>query len=300
MKVKIKLLKQLPYIAFLLPGMIAVFIYSYIPMAGIAIAFQKFIPAKGLFGSEWIGLDNLLFSINLPDFWQVIWNTLYISSMKIVAGLFFAILVSLLLNEISKRKFKRTLQTVIYLPHFLSWVILGGILIDILSPSTGIINSFIKLLGLKPIFFLGDNRWFPTTLVITNIWKEFGFNTIIYMAALTAINPNLYEAALIDGANRWQQTIHVTLPGILPTIILLATLSLGNILSAGFDQIFNLYSPVVYESGDILDTLIFRVGLQNNQYGVAAALGLVKSFVSLILISVSYWLAYRFANYRIF
>lgn len=300
MKAKNKLVKQLPLIAFLIPGMVVVFIYCYIPMAGIAIAFQKFIPAKGLFGSKWVGLDNLLFSIQLPNFWRVIWNTLYISSLKIITGLFFAILVSLLLNEIRKRSFKRTLQTIVYLPHFLSWVILGGILVDILSPSEGIINVFIKLLGFKAIFFLGDNSWFPVTLVATNLWKEFGFNTIIYMAALTSINPNLYEAAVIDGANRWKQTIHVTLPGIIPTIILLATLSLGRILSAGFEQIFTLYSPVVYESGDILDTLIFRVGLQNNQYGVATALGLVKSFVSLILISISYWLAYRFANYRIF
>lgn len=300
MKIRKSLVRQLPLIAFLVPGMVVVFIYHYIPMAGIAIAFQKYIPAKGLFGSEWTGLKNLLFSISLPNFWQVIWNTLYISSLKIVAGLFVAISVSLLLNEIRKKSFKRTLQTVVYLPHFLSWVILGGILVDILSPSDGIVNAIIKWLGLKPVFFLGDNNWFPLTLVVTNIWKEFGFNTIVYMAALTAINPNLYEAAMVDGANRWRQTIHITLPGIVPTIILLATLSLGSILSAGFEQIFTLYSPVVYESGDILDTLIFRVGLQNNQYGVATALGLVKSFVSLILISISYWLAYRFANYRIF
>lgn len=300
MKIRNSLVRQLPLIAFLVPGMVVVFIYHYIPMAGIAIAFQKYIPAKGLFGSEWTGLKNLLFSISLPNFWQVIWNTLYISSLKIVAGLFVAISVSLLLNEVRKKSFKRTLQTVVYLPHFLSWVILGGILVDILSPSDGIVNAIIKWLGLKPVFFLGDNNWFPITLVVTNIWKEFGFNTIVYMAALTAINPNLYEAAMVDGANRWRQTIHITLPGIVPTIILLATLSLGSILSAGFEQIFTLYSPMVYESGDILDTLIFRVGLQNNQYGVATALGLVKSFVSLIMISISYWLAYRFANYRIF
>ncbi|MNI49185.1 putative multiple-sugar transport system permease YteP [compost metagenome] len=154
--------------------------------------------------------------------------------------------------------------------------------------------------GVQPIFFLGNNSWFPFTIVISHVWKEFGFTTIVYLAALTSINPSLYEAAMLDGANRWKQTLHITLPGMMPIILLMATLSLGNVLNAGFDQIFILYSPSVYSSGDIIDTLVFRTGLVNAQYGVATAVGLFKSVVSLLLISLSYWLSYRFANYRIF
>jgi len=196
--------------------------------------------------------------------------------------------------------FKRTVQTMIYLPNFLSWVILSGILLEILSPTTGIVNDLLAWLGFERIFFLGRADWFPAVMVISDVWKEFGFNTIVYLAALAGINPVLYEAAVIDGANRWRQTWHVTLPGMTPIIVLLATLSLGQVLNAGFDQIFNLYSPTVYETGDIIDTYVYRLGLANGQFGVATAVGLFKSVISLGLISLSYFLAYRFANYRIF
>ncbi len=289
-----------PYHLMLLIPVILVLIYCYGPMVGIVIAFQQFIPAKGLFGSEWIGWDNFEFVMMLPDTYRVIYNTVFISLMKIVAGLIAPIVAALLLNEVRRTAFKRTFQTMIYLPHFLSWIILGGILLDILSPSSGLVNQALAVFGVEPIFFLGDNRWFPYVLVGTDVWKDFGFGTIVYMAALTGINPSLYEAAEIDGANRWKQTLHVTLPGMLPIIVLLATLSLGQILNAGFDQVFNLYNPQVYESGDIIDTLVYRLGLQQAQYGVATAVGLFKSVVSLMFIVVSYGLAYRFANYRIF
>jgi len=269
-------------------------------MVGIVIAFQQFIPTHGLFGSEWIGWDNFRYAFELPDFRLVMRNTLFISSMKIVAGTIAALITSLLLNEIGRMWFKRGIQTLIYLPHFLSWVILGGILIDILSPSNGIIGQILSSFGLEPVFFLGSNAWFPYVIVISDVWKEFGFSTIVYLAAMTSINPTLYEAARMDGANRWRQTWHITLPGMRPIIILLATLSLGNVLNAGFDQIFNLYSPAVYESGDIIDTMVYRMGLVDFQYGLATAIGLFKSVISFFLISTSYWLAYRFANYRIF
>jgi len=238
--------------------------------------------------------------LDMPDIRVVVGNTLQISIMKIIAGLVVPVVMALMLNEVNNLFFKKSFQTLIYLPHFLSWIILSGILIDILSPSEGIVNQLLSLFGIKPIFFLGSNTWFPFTLVASDVWKEFGFSTIVYLAAITGINPTLYEAAVMDGANRWRQTWHVTLPGMAPVIVLLATLSLGNVLNAGFEQVFNLYSPSVYESGDILDTLIYRIGIQDAQYGVATAIGLLKSFVSLILISVSYLLAYRLANYRIF
>ncbi len=295
-----KITKQLPLHMMLLPGIVLLLLFSYVPMVGIVIAFQQFIPTHGLFGSEWIGWDNFRYAFELPDFRLVMRNTLFISSMKIVAGTIAALITSLLLNEIGRMWFKRGIQTLIYLPHFLSWVILGGILIDILSPSNGIIGQILSSFGLEPVFFLGSNSWFPYVIVISDVWKEFGFSTIVYLAAMTSINPTLYEAARMDGANRWRQTWHITLPGMRPIIILLATLSLGNVLNAGFDQIFNLYSPAVYESGDIIDTMVYRMGLVDFQYGLATAIGLFKSVISFFLISTSYWLAYRFANYRIF
>ena len=284
----------------LLPGVVLVLIYSYGPLLGLVIAFQRFLPAKGIFASQWIGLDNFFYVLELPDSMRVLWNTVLIAFFKIVVGFVVPVVVALMLNEVRKELFKRTVQTMIYLPHFLSWIILGGILIDILSPSTGIVNAFLAGLGVEPIFFLGDNAWFRPVLVLSDVWKEFGFNTIVYLVALTAINPSLYEAAIVDGAGRWKQTLHITLPGMMPIIVLTLTLSLGNVLNAGFDQVFNLYSPQVYETGDIIDTFVYRIGLVDAQYGVATAVGLFKSVVSFVFISISYYLAYRFANYRIF
>lgn len=291
---------EFPLHLMILPGFIVVFIYHYVPMFGAVMAFQNYIPVRGIWHSEWVGLENFIYIFSLPDTLQVIWNTIFIALLKIVAGLAAPMVVALLLNDIGKMLFKRTIQTLIYIPHFLSWVVLGGILIDLLSPSEGIVNGFLKLVGLEPVFFLGDNRWFPYTLMISDVWKEVGFNTIVYMAALTAINPALYESAVIDGANHWRRVWHITLPGIRPMIVLLATLSLGQILNAGFEQVFVLYNPQVYQSGDILDTLVYRIGLVNAQYSIATAVGLFKSVVSLVLVGISYWLAYRLANYRIF
>ncbi|WP_189017347.1 ABC transporter permease [Paenibacillus marchantiophytorum] len=290
----------MPLHLMLIPGLAAILIFQYYPMAGIVIAFQKFMPTQGLFHSKWIGLDNFRYLVELPDFYRVLWNTIYIAFMKIIVGLVVPIVIAILLNEVRKEVFKRLIQTLVYLPHFLSWVILSGILLDVLSPKDGIVNAALRALGLQSIFFLGSNHWFPITLVVTNEWKEFGFSTIVYLAAILGINPALYEAATMDGANRFKQILHITLPGMAPIIVLLATLSIGNVMNAGFEQVFNLYSPVVYESGDIIDTFVYRIGMIDAQYGVATAVGLFKSLVSLILISVSYVLAYRFANYRIF
>lgn len=292
--------RELPLHLMIFPGLILILIYSYVPLFGLTMAFQKFLPARPFFDNPWVGFDHFKYIWDMPNSLRVLWNTIYIAGLKIIIGQVVPITIALLLNEVRKDWLKRGVQTLIYLPHFLSWIILGGILIDILSPSQGIVNQIIKAFGFEPIYFLGDNKWFPITIVISDVWKEFGFNTIVYLAALTGVNPSLYEAAVIDGASRWKQTLNVTLPSILPIVILLATLSLGNVLNAGFDQVFNLYSPSVYESGDIIDTLVFRVGLEEAQYSVATAIGLFKSFVSFIMISLSYFLAYRLANYRIF
>lgn len=292
--------KEWPLHLLLFPAIVIAIIFSYVPMAGISIAFERFIPTRGIFNSPWVGWDNFKLMMDYPGIDRIMLNTLYIAIMKIIGGLLVPITIAILLNEIRKEVFKRTVQTLVYLPHFLSWVLLGGILIDILSPSSGIVNQFLGWFGIKPIFFLGSNAWFPYTLVISDIWKEFGFSTIVYLAALTSINPSLYEASEMDGAGRWKQTRHVTLPGMLPIIVLMATLSVGNILNAGFEQIFNLYGPAVYESGDILDTFVYRMGFEQVHYGLATAVGLLKSVVSLILLSMSYGMAYRFAGYRIF
>ncbi|GAA3408766.1 ABC transporter permease [Paenibacillus hodogayensis] len=295
-----KRLRELPLHLMILPGAILVFIYHYVPMGGLVMAFQKYIPTRGILGSEWVGLRNFTYVFSLPSTLEVFRNTLFIAVLKIIAGLIAPIGTALLLNEIGKAAFKRTVQTLVYLPHFLSWTILAGILIDILSPGQGIVNKVLGVVGIDPIFFLGDNKWFPYTIVVSNEWKEFGFSTIVYLAALSGVDPSLYESAVIDGAGRWKQTWHITLPGIRPVIVLLTTLSLGQILNAGFEQVFNLYSPYVYESGDIIDTMVYRMGLENAQYSLATAVGLLKSVVSLVMISISYLLAYRLANYRIF
>ncbi|MGZ9583530.1 ABC transporter permease [Paenibacillus marinisediminis] len=292
--------KEWPLHVMLIPGLVMIFIFSYIPMAGIIMAFQKYVPNKGLFGSPFVGWKNFEFLLQYPDIGQIFFNTVYIAAMKIIAGLVVPITIAILLNEIRKEWVKRTFQTLVYLPHFLSWVLLSGILIDILSPSSGILNQALGLFGIDPIFFLGDNDWFPYVMVISDVWKEFGFGTIVYLAALTGINPSLYEAAEIDGAGRFKQTLHVTLPGMMPIIVLMLTLNIGNVLNAGFDQIFNLYSPTVYESGDIIDTFVYRLGIEQSQFGLATAVGLLKSVVSFIFMSISYFLAYRVANYRIF
>lgn len=293
-------ISNIPLHLLLLPAVILVLIYSYGPMFGIVIAFQNFIPAKGFLESSWVGLKHFRYILSLSDTYQVLGNTLFISILKIIAGLIVPLTVSLLLNEVRQKLFKRSVQTLVYLPHFLSWVILGGVLIDILSPSSGIVNAFLGLFGVEPVYFLGDNRWFPYVLVLSDVWKEFGFSTIIYLAALSGINPALYEASIMDGAGRLRQTWHITLPGMRPIIVVLVTLSLGNVLNAGFEQVFNLYSPLVYESGDIIDTYVYRMGLISAQYGPATAIGLFKSVVSLVLISSTYYLAYRLAKYRIF
>lgn len=287
------------YYLMLLPGFIWLTLFSIVPMFGIVIAFQDFNPGLGMFHSEWIGLENFKYMFSLNDSKTVFFNTLFIAVMKIIANMIVPLIFALLLNELRIAVLKKWVQTIVYLPHFLSWVILSGILLDILSYK-GPVNELLGFFGISPTLFFGKAELFPFIIVGSDVWKEFGFNTIIFLAALTGINPSLYEAAAIDGATRWQRLLHVTLPGIMTTVILLSVLSLGNVLNAGFDQIFNLYNPLVYSSGDIIDTWVYRTGLLNLQYGVATAMGLLKSVISFALITTSYVLAAKFANYRIF
>ncbi len=292
---------QLPLHVMLLPGIILILIFHYIPLGGLVIAFQRFVPAKGLFGKQtWVGLENFDYIFSMPNTMNVLRNTIVIAFFKIVLGLVIPITVALLLNELQSDKFKRLVQTVIYFPHFLSWIVFSTILLDLLSPSGGLVNQLLGLLGMDPIFFLGDNRYFQKTIIFTDIWKSFGYGTVVYMATITGIDPTLYEAASVDGAGRWRQTWHITLPGMRMIIVLMMVLSLGNVLNAGFDQVFNLYSPIVYQTGDIIDTMVYRLGLESAKYGPAAAVGLFKSVVSTVFISTSYYIAYKFFDYKLF
>lgn len=267
----------------ILPGMIILAIFVFAPLVGSMMAFENYVPAKGLLGSKWVGLENFKFIFSLPDSRQVFLNTLIIAFAKLVLNIIVPVTFAVLLNEIRAKFFKKTFQTIVYLPHFLSWVVLATVITNMFSLE-GPFNAVIQAVGGSPIQFLADNHWFRKVIVGTDVWKEFGYNSVVYLAALTSIDPGLYEAASIDGANRWKQTIHITLPALMPTMVLMTALNLGNILNAGFDQIFNLYNPIVYETADIIDTYVYRIGMVERQYSIGAAVGLLKSVISFILI----------------
>lgn len=299
-KVKKEVQHSWPMYIMLLPAIILALIFCYAPMGGLIMAFQNYKPWLGITGSEFVGLDNFKQIFEFKESYQAIINTFIIAVSKMVLGLIFPIIIALLLNEVHNMGLKKGIQTLVYLPHFLSWVTVAGMLRDILGMD-GIVNMFLnKTFGMNPIFFLGNVGMFRQIVVISDLWKGFGFGMIVYLAAISNIDQSLYEAAQIDGAGRWKQTLYVTIPCILPMVIVMATLSLGNVLNAGFDQIFNLYSPLTYSTGDIIDTYVYRQSLVNGQYSFGTAVGLFKSGVSLFLTAVAYKLAYKFAGYRIF
>lgn len=290
---------QLPYHMMLLPGMIFLIIFHIIPMGGLIMAFQNYIPIKGLLGSEFVGFKNFQRLFKLPTFWTVLGNTIIISVSKLVLVTIAAITFALLLHECRNVRFKKLVQTTVYLPHFLSWVILAVMFSNIFSYS-GIINQIGGLFGREPVMFMISNNWFRKILIGGEVWKEFGYSAIVYVAAMTGIDPTLYEAAGMDGANRLKKVIYITLPSIVPTIVLMTTLNMGKILSGGFDQVFNLYSPLVYRTGDIIDTYVYRMGLVDLQYSNGTAVGLFKSLISFILLIAAYKLADKSVGYRVF
>ncbi len=286
------------YVMLLIPAFFVI-LFSYVPLYGLIIAFEDYNPGKGFLGSDWVGLKWFRMAMQMPDFPKIVRNTVVIALGKMIFTQLFAVLFALLINEVRNPLFKRTVQTVTYFPHFLSWVIIGGVFIDMLS-TKGMINQAIKALGGRPIFFLGSNQWFQPVMVMLEVWKEFGYGAIIYLAAITSINPELYEAAKIDGASRVGQVWYVTIPGISVTIVMMATLALGGIMNAGFDQIFIMYNASVYETADILDTFIYRQGLVDSQYSLSTALGLFKSLIGATLLIVTNLFATKKFNYRIF
>ena len=286
------------YVMLLIPAFFVI-LFSYVPLYGLIIALEDYNPGKGFLGSDWVGLKWFRMAMQMPDFPKIVRNTVVIALGKMIFTQLFAVLFALLINEVRNPLFKRTVQTVTYFPHFLSWVIIGGVFIDMLS-TKGMINQAIKALGGRPIFFLGSNQWFQPVMVMLEVWKEFGYGAIIYLAAITSINPELYEAAKIDGASRVGQVWYVTIPGISVTIVMMATLALGGIMNAGFDQIFIMYNASVYETADILDTFIYRQGLVDSQYSLSTALGLFKSLIGATLLIVTNLFATKKFNYRIF
>ena len=271
------------YVMFV-PAAVLLFIFCYVPLYGIVLAFKEYNPMKGIVGSEFVGLQHFETIFNDPYFFKVLGNTVRLSLLNLVVGFPVPIILSLLLNEVKNKYFKRTIQTLSYLPHFISWVIVAGILINLLSVEDGVVNEIIKMFGGQPINFFGNNNNFVAMLVASGVWKGAGWGTIIYFAAISNISPDLYEAAMIDGAGRFRRMLAIVIPSLGPAVSINLIFSVSGLLSANFDQIFNLYNPTVYDKADVVNTYIFRIGISDGNYGVSTALGLFFSVIGFVLI----------------
>jgi len=296
-KILAKYWKHRYLFALFLPAILYYGIFCYAPLYGIQIAFKNFIFRLGIMKSPWVGFENFAMLFEMGSFRQVFRNTVIISFLKLIFGFPAPIIFALLLNEMRALRYKKAVQTISYLPHFVSWVILGGIFMQFLSPSTGPINVILKSLDLKPIYFLADRNWFRPVLVLTSIWKGVGWGSIIYLASLSGIDPGLYEAAEIDGAGRLRKMISITLPSMIPVITIMFIFSIGGIVRDDFDQIFNLYNPAVYSVGDVLGTYTYRVGLVEMKYSFSTAVGLFTNIISFVLIVMTNTITKRLNEY---
>lgn len=283
----------------LIPAVILTFIFAYLPLFGISMAFQNFKPLLGFANSKWVGFDQFKYIFSLPSFWTAFKNTFIIAFFKIILNILVPLILALLLNELRDGGFKKTVQTTVFIPYFFSWAILGGMVIEIFSYD-GAINHFLQMLGAPPTAFLVSNTWFRPLIIFTDVWKGMGYNTVLFLAAITNVDPTLYEAAMVDGAGHVKRLTNITIPSISGMIVLLTILGLGGILNAGFEQIFILYNPIVEKTVDILDTFVYRLGIVSTQYSAAAAAGLFKSVVSLVFVGASYYIAYKTTDYRVF
>jgi putative aldouronate transport system permease protein len=286
--------RNLGLISMIVPVLCFFLLFNYTPMMGLVIAFKDYVMSDGVFGSAWVGLENFTRLFSSEDFPRAIRNTLTISILRLVCGFFAPVVLALMLNEVRMAGYKRSIQTLTYLPHFFSWVILGGIFLMVFG-GEGPVNAGVKLLGAKPVTFLTDDVWFIAVLILTGIWQSAGWGAIIYLAALSGISPSLYEAAVIDGSNRWQQTRSITIPCLIPTMITLFVLSLGGILTAGFDQIYNMYNPLVYDVADIIDTYVLR-RMMGLDLSLAAAAGMFQGVVGLVLVVGANFFARRISK----
>lgn len=289
----------LNYNLMVIPGLLWLILFNVVPMFGVVMAFQNFNPGLGFWNSPFVGFDNFAYLFSMGDSARVIVNTLIIAISKLLLNVIVPLTFALFLNEVRNMRYKKLVQTIVYLPHFLSWVILASIMLSIFS-YRGVVNNILGLFGADPKIWFSEESCFRQLVIGTDVWKEFGFNAVIYLAALTGISPDLYEAAAIDGCSKLKSVWHITLPGITGTVVLLSVLGLGNVLNAGFDQIFNLYSPLVYSTGDILDTWVYRMGLVDVQFSIATTAGLFKSIISFVMIVSSYVIAYKVADYKVF
>lgn len=279
----------------LLPGMLFMLIFRYIPIFGNVIAFMEYNPYD-MAGSTWVGFDQFIKLFQKPAFMKVFGNTLYISLLKMVCGFPIPIILALMMNEMRNMKFKKVSQTLLYLPHFISWVVMAGLIMNMLDPTTGLITAILKFFTGKDLQVLTDKNLFVPMLIITDIYKGMGWGTIIYFAALSGVDPQLYEAAEIDGARKWKQLLHITLPSITPTIVIMLILNCNNIVNAGFDQIFMLYSALVYDVADIIDTYVYRIGIQKADYSFSTAAGMFKSVIALVMILIVNTVAKKTGN----
>ena len=283
----------------LIPVIAYYVVFHYVPMYGAQIAFKDYKFNLGIIRSPWVGFEHFQYLFSLRSFKEIFRNTILISTYKLIFGFPAPIILAILLNELRIIPYKKAVQTISYLPHFLSWVILAAIFTQLLSPSTGALNILLTKLGFEPIFFLGDKSWFRSVLVFTSVWKGVGWGSIIYLASIAGINPEIYEAAIVDGAGRMRRIWHVTLPGLTPVITILLIFAIGRLTLDDFDQIFNLYNPSVYSVGDVISTYTYRKGLVDLQYSFAAAVGLFQNAISLVLIVIVNWVTKRFNEFGI-
>lgn len=297
-----QLKKHRIFYLFLLPAIVMVFLFSYMPFWGIQIAFKDFKMARGILGSEWVGLEHFQKLFSDPNFYRVLKNTLIIGVTTLLTTFPVTIIFTILVNEILNNKFKKVVQTITYLPHFLSWVVVGAFAYQILSPSNGIVNTILVKLGIldKGIYFMAQSNLFVVIYLIVNIWKETGYSIVVYLAVIAGIDTEQYEAISIDGANRFQKILYVTLPAMLPTICVMLILNIGSIITVGFDPIFNLYNDATYQTADVISTFVYRKGMVDAQFDYSTAVGLFQNVVSLTLVLTSNWFA-RKANpeYRV-
>ncbi len=280
----------------LIPFLLWYAMFVFKPMYGIQIAFKDYSVFRGIEGSPWVGLKHFEQFLGSDYFLRILKNTLMISLYSIIFAFPVPILLALLMNEVKNAFFKKTVQTFTYMPHFISIVIVSGIVTNFLSPSNGLVNQVIEMLGGEKIYFLAIPEYFRTILISMGIWQEAGFSAIIYLAALAGINSELYEAAVIDGANKWKRTLHITLPGILPTVMILLILKVGGLLEVGYEAIILLYQPATYNTADVISTYVYREGIVNGRYDMAAAVGLFNSIVGFLLIMFSNWLSKKYTD----
>ncbi|MDR2094477.1 MAG: ABC transporter permease subunit [Treponema sp.] len=284
----------------LLPGIVYYILFKYVPMYGVIIAFKDFSFSKGILGSRWIGLENFKYLFDLNDFYKIFFNSIYLSFLRLFWGFPIPIVLALMLNEMRSLGYKKVIQTIVYLPHFISWVVIGGIIISFLSPTWGIVNYIIKALGREPVFFMAKDEYFRSIIVISDIWKGAGWGTIIYLAAITGINPELYEAAIVDGANKFQRLWYITLPCIRTTIVLCLILRMGGIMSNGFEQIFVLQNSQNMGVSEVFETWVYRLGLLSGRFSFATTVGLFTSLVGMIFLITADQIAKRLGEEGIF